>query len=146
METGLLHLHNLLRWVILLLMVVTLVQAFTKNQGVQKTSLFLMISAHIMLLIGLYQVLLGSNWGYFGSATFPEDSSVMKDPVRRFFQVEHPLTMIIAVVFITIARRKAKALQYGKVSLFLILALVLILARVPWPFMEYVGRPWFPGV
>jgi hypothetical protein len=145
METGLLHLHNILRWVILLALLITLFQAFTKNKAVAKSSLILMITAHIMLLIGLYQVLLGSNWGFFGSATFPEDSSVMKDPVRRFFQIEHPLTMIIAVVLITIARRKAKVLQYGKVSLFLILALGLILIRVPWPFMEYVGRPWFPG-
>jgi uncharacterized membrane protein len=58
MATGLLHLHNLLRWIILILLFVAIYQAFTKNKGVQKISLFLLISAHITLLLGLYQYFL----------------------------------------------------------------------------------------
>jgi hypothetical protein len=27
-----------------------------------------------------------------------------------------------------------------------LIAMVLILAAVPWPFRELIGRPWFPGM
>jgi hypothetical protein len=143
MDAGLLHLHNILRWVILLLLLVGLFQAFTKNKSIQKVSLFLMISAHTMLLIGLYQWLAG-RFGIF-TAEIPDGVSRMKDKFWRFYQVEHPIMMIISVVLITIARKKAKGLQYKAVAVLLIIALLLILAGIPWPFREIVGRPYFPG-
>jgi protein-S-isoprenylcysteine O-methyltransferase Ste14 len=101
-----------------------------------------MIAAHTMLLIGLYQILGGRySWG-----KVPEGVSVMKDSFYRFYLVEHPLLMILAVVLITWARTKAKALAYKPVSYALIVALLMILAAMPWPFREIVGRPWFPGM
>jgi hypothetical protein len=54
--------------------------------------------------------------------------------------------MIIAIILITIARRKAKALNHKASGWLLFFALILILAAVPWPFREVVGRPWFPGM
>ena len=54
-----LHLHNVLRWVILILLLVTLYQAFAKKESIRSSSLWLMIAAHTMLLIGLYQVIAG---------------------------------------------------------------------------------------
>ena len=45
-----------------------------------------------------------------------------------------------------LARTKAKALAYKPVSYALIVALLMILAAMPWPFREIVGRPWFPGM
>lgn len=142
METGLLHLHNALRWVLLLLLLLSIVQAFAKKDSLKSTSLFLMIVAHTMLLIGLYQILGGRySWG-----KVPEGVSVMKDSFYRFYLVEHPLLMILAVVLITWARTKAKALAYKPVSYALIVALLMILAAMPWPFREIVGRPWFPGM
>ena len=56
METGMLHLHSLLRWVILLLLLLGLVQAFGKKESIRSTSLWLMIAAHTMLLIGIIPV------------------------------------------------------------------------------------------
>jgi len=144
MDSGLLHLHNLLRWVILILLLVSIFQAYSKKESLAKTSLFLMISAHTMLLIGLYQWLAG-RYGLF-TADLPEGVSMMKDKFYRFFQLEHPLTMIIAVVLITLARGRAKVLNYKKAGQFLLIALILILIRVPWPFLKDVGRPWFPGM
>ncbi len=144
MDTGLLHLHNLLRWVILVLLLVSVFQAYTKKAALAKTSLFLMISAHTMLLIGLYQWLAG-RYGLF-TTQMPEGVSMMKDKFYRFFQMEHPVMMILSVVLITIARKKAKILDYKKASVFLLLALLLILAAMPWPFRDVVGRAWFPGM
>jgi hypothetical protein len=143
MDTGLLHLHNVLRWLILLLLLITLFQAFAKSSSIRSTSLWLMIFSHITLLVGLYQVIAGR----FGILKgLPEGSSLMGDKFFRFFWVEHPLAMIIAITLITIARNKAKALNYKATGWLLFFALILLLAAIPWPFREVVGRPWFPGM
>jgi uncharacterized membrane protein len=143
MDTGLLHLHNFLRWAIILLLIITLYQAFTGNPKIKKTSLWLMISAHIMLLVGLYQVIAGR----FGIMKgLPEGVQLMKDSFYRFYWVEHPLLMIVAIVLITLARGKAKALNYKTAGWLLLVAIVFILVAVPWPFREGIGRPWFPGM
>jgi len=145
MDNGLLYTHNLLRWIILILMLVTLYQAFTKKTGIRSSSLWLMVCAHIMLLTGLYQLI----WGRYGIMKgLPEGVSLMKNTFFRFFWVEHPLMMILAIILITLARGKAKALNYKATGWLLFIALVLILAAVPWPFRAIVGegRHWLPGM
>jgi hypothetical protein len=143
METGLLHLHNILRWVILLLLLITFFQALAKSKAIRGTSLWLMISAHIMFLIGIYQ-LIASRFGI--TKGLPEGVELMKDSFYRFFWVEHPLGMLIAIILITIGRRKAKMLNYKAASWLYVIALIIILASIPWPFREVVGRPWFPDM
>ena len=145
METGMLHLHSILRWIILLLLLICLVQALTKNTGVRKLSLWLLISAHLMLIIGVYQVFFGR---YGINKGLPDGVELMKDKFYRFFWLEHPLMMIIAIVLITVARGNAKRLNYRGTVWLLLVALLLILAAVPWPFREIVGdeRTWFPGM
>jgi hypothetical protein len=98
-----------------------------------------------MLIIGLYQVIAGR---YGIMKGLPPGVSVMKDTFYRFFWVEHPLMMILAIILITIARRKAKALNYKATGWLLFIALLFILAAVPWPFRDIVGqgRTWFPGM
>lgn len=156
METGLLHLHNFLRWVIFVLLLVSIIKAYTGwkgkktfSPGDKKVWLFTMISAHITLLIGLYQV----TFGRFGFITtsLPEGTSVMKDKFYRFFWIEHPVGMILAIVLITLAHGMSKKAvpdqtKYKKAFWYFLIALILILATVPWPFREIVGRPWFPGM
>ena len=62
MYNGLLHLHNALRWIILILLLVSLVQAFSKSPSLRKTSLWLMIAAHLTLVLGVSQWMIG-DWG-----------------------------------------------------------------------------------
>lgn len=143
METGLLHLHNVLRWVILLLLLITLYHAFAKKPAIRKSSLWLLIFAHMMFVVGLYQVIAGR---YGITKGLPEGVELMKNSFFRFFWIEHPLMMLLAIILITIARGKAKLLNYKSTGWLLLIALLLILAAVPWPFREIVGRPWFPGV
>ena len=143
METGLLHLHNILRWVILVLLLVTLILAFSRKPAVSKTSLWLLIFSHIMLVVGLFQLIAGR---YGITKGLPEGVSLMKNSFYRFFWVEHPLLMIMAIILITIARGKAKLLNYKSTGWLLLIALLLLLAAIPWPFREVIGRPWFPGM
>ncbi|MBO9565244.1 MAG: hypothetical protein J7621_20885 [Niastella sp.] len=155
MYTGLLHLHNLLRWVILILLLVALFRHLAgmnnKRQvsaGDKKVDLFLMIAAHITLLVGLYQWFAGP-WG-LKLITANGMGVVMKDSAYRFFAIEHLTGMLIAIVLITIGRGKVKrAVDYTahkKAFWFFLLALIVILASVPWPFREAVARPLFPGM
>ena len=145
METGMLHLHSILRWIILLLLLVCLLQAMSKSPAVRKTSLWLLISAHLMLIVGLYQVIAGR---YGIMKGLPAGVELMKDKFYRFFWIEHPVLMLLAIILITVARGKAKNLNYKSVTWLLIIALLAILVAVPWPFRDIVGngRTWFPGM
>ena len=156
MQTGLLHLHNLLRWIILILLLLSILKSYTGmtskksfEASDKKIWLFTMIAAHITLLLGLYQWLLG-RYGIL-SYVKPDGVSMMKDPYLRFFQMEHPVSMILAILFITLGYGMAKknvddATKYKKAFRYFLLALVLILVAVPWPFRELVARPLFPGM
>ena len=144
MDTGLLHLHNLLRWVILFTLLLSIYKLVAKQDAL-KTSKILLISSHTTLLLGLYQ--------YFtGSVGFQLIKSVgmgaaMKDAATRFWAVEHISSMILAIALITIGHIRYK--KSGKPSstlVFYIIALLLILLAMPWPFKAGVGRPWFPGL
>jgi hypothetical protein len=156
MYNGLLDLHNLLRWVILILLVVAIVKTFKGiserkifSKGDKKIGLFLMIASHITLLIGLYQWVVGP-WGFklIRNAGFGD---VMKNSVYRFWAVEHITGMLIAIVLITIGRGVSKKsipdrTKYKRTFWFYLMALLIILVTVPWPFREGIGRPLVPGV
>lgn len=156
MDTGLLHFHNLLRWIIIVLLITSIAVAFTGWQkkkvfsaGDKRIWLFTLIFSHITLLLGLYQVL----WGRFGmlKTDLPEGVSVMKNRFYRFFWVEHPLFMIIAIILITLGYRMSKkpypdVIKYKRAFWMFLVAMLMILLAVPWPFREVVGRPWFPGM
>ena len=146
-------LHSWLRWILLILLLASIVKSYSGlsskkalTAGDKKTWLFTMISAHTTLLIGLILLFFGT---YGIAKGVPEGISVMKNSTYRFFWVEHPLMMIIAIVFITIARGQAKksipdTVKYKKAFWFFIIALLLIVASIPWPFRTEIGRPLIP--
>ena len=149
-------LHSYLRWILLVLLLASIIKSYSGwnskkalSAGDKKLWLFTMISAHTTLLIGLILILFG-RIGIF-TTTLPEGVHVMKDRYFRFFWVEHPLMMIIGIVLITIGRGQVKksipdTVKYQKAFWFFLLALVVILASIPWPSWGVIGRPLFPGV
>ncbi len=143
METGLLHLHNLLRWVVLIAIVVAIVQLLLKKDSL-KASKVLLISAHSTLVLGLYQYFFGPV-GFFFIKTMGM-AEVMKDKLLRFWAVEHIFTMLIAIILITVGHIKYKKGGAPKTTLILyIIALLLIFAAIPWPFRGEIARPLYPG-
>jgi hypothetical protein len=140
----LLDFHNVLRWVILILLLVALIQSFMKNPGVKKSSLWLMIAAHITLVVGIYQWITGPlGYKLINQNGFGE---VMKNSIYRFWAVEHFTGMLIGIILITIARGKIKASKYKATTWLYLVALLVILLTIPWPFREGIGRPWFPSL
>ncbi len=157
MYTGSLHLHSLLRWVLLGLMLVLIYRSFmgrsgdrTFKAGDRKLVLFTLISAHLQLVIGLYQYLVGP-WGVklLENATMGE---VMKNALSRFYLVEHALGMLIAIVLITVANSASKKAsepqaKWNRLFWLYAIAFVIIMVSIPWPFRAVgAGRAWFPGM
>jgi hypothetical protein len=153
MHTGLLHLHNLLRWVVLVAGVIAVVRAQLALSGqkpyVRAPGFAFVTVLHTQLLLGFVL--------YFGTsglvATFlAAPGASMKDAVLRFFGVEHLVMMLAAVVVATIgsarARRAADDETKNRTSrTFFAVALVLLLAGIPWPFRTGgTGRAWLPGM
>ena len=151
----LLPVHNILRWVIFILLVLAIIIAATRmnsnhpfTKGQKSIGLFLMIAAHINFLIGLFQWFV-SAWGLnlIRSNGF---GAVMKDDAQRFWAVEHLVAMLIAVVLITLANRVSKKsyidrIKHKRIFWFLLAALIIVLFAIPWPFREDIGRPWLRG-
>ena len=154
METGMLHLHSLLRWVILILLIVSIAGAFNGwkkgkvfTAGDRRIWLFTFMAVNIMFVIGLYLLL----WGKYGIlvANLPEGESFMKNSFFRFFWLEHPLLMTVAIALVSIAYGKAKkaipdAQKFKQAFWYFLIALILILISIPWPFREVgLNRGWF---
>lgn len=154
MYQGLLHLHSILRWIILILLVVNIIRHFSIadqpfTAADKKLGLFLMIAAHTTLLLGLYQWFTGP-WGFQNIQNLGM-GVVMKDSVQRFWAVEHITGTVIAIVLITIGRGVAKKnlpniTKHKRSAVLFLIALIVLLAVVPWPFRTGIGRPWFPGM
>jgi hypothetical protein len=153
MYNGLLLLHSFLRWVILVLAIVSIYKSYLGMRGGRvfsasdkKVGLFLMIAAHTTLLVGLYLWFFGP----FGLMNIQNlgFGEVMKNRIARYYAVEHTFGMLIAIVLITIGRGASKknipdVAKFKRTFWFILVALIIILATVPWPFREGIGRPWF---
>ena len=146
----LLVLHNLIRWLILIFAFWTVIAAIsglaTKREykiSDGRSNFFFMLGMDIQLLIGL---ILYFTSGWFESLKHMGES--MKDPMLRFFTIEHSLLMIIAWILVHAGRTSVKKAltaqaKFKKTLLFFGIALLLILIAIPWPFREMIARPWF---
>ena len=134
MYTGLFHTHSLLRYFILIALIAVIVKAILGLVNKQsygkwdnKLGLYLFIFTHMQLLIGLIL--------YFVSPFVKFGPDTMSDKTTRYWTMEHIVMMLIAVVFITLARTTSKrmATDEGKHKRMLIfngIALVIIVATI----------------
>ena len=96
-----------------------------------RVSLFTLIVSHIQLLIG---IVLWFAADYFSEMSMGE---IMKNSLMRSNVVEHPIAMILAVVFITMGYSKHKKQltstgKLKKIAVFYSIALLLVCAKIPW--------------
>ena len=137
------NLHSYLAYLVLLVLILAILNAFIgKIKGKDfeskdlRLSLYGLILSHIQLLIGLIL--------YFVSPWFNQWSNlgvggVMKAAQARLYLVEHPLTNIIAIIFITIGwslhkRQSDPGKKFLRITLFYGFGLLLLLSRIPWEF------------
>ena len=136
------HLHSGLRWVVLILLIWAIANAFSAKHFEKKhkmVNLFAMVTLHIQLVIGLIQ--------YFTSAKVQFSPDWMKEPLLRFYGMEHLAGMLLAIILITIGYSKAKrkendADKFKVIRLFYSIGLIIILLSIPWPFRANLGGGW----
>lgn len=134
MYNGLLVAHSYLRYVVLVLLVIVIITSlmglankkpFSATDN--KLSLYLFISTHLQLLLGLIL--------FFVSPVVQFSGAAMKDASTRYWLVEHNTAMIIAVVFITLARTTSKKMtdagaKHKRMFIFNLIALVIIVLTI----------------
>ena len=142
MYEGLLHFHSGLRWIVLILIIINVINALGGFSGKKvwsekdkKLSLFALISTHLQTILGLVL--------YFMSPKVQFSSNTMGNSMLRFFTMEHLVMMFIAVVLVTIGNRMSKAGNVKRVFWYYFIALVIIIAAIPWPFRAALGGSWF---
>jgi len=141
MYTGFLHLHDTLRWLVLLSLVITLVKyvaGWLGSKRWQKTDNLLGIVftslMDLQLLTGLVLYFFLSPITKLAMSDF---GGAMKNADLRFYAVEHFAMMLIAVVLVHIGRAKSKkaktdSAKFKTATIFFLIALVVILAAIPW--------------
>jgi hypothetical protein len=150
-HTALLVGHSLLRWPLLAWMMMCLSQAVGLRQDLvpvpsrqRKSLLVLLILFDVQVLLGLGLLaaspLVQAAWGQMGVA--------MKDPVQRFWALEHSLMMVVAAGLMHVGYSKAKRAEFAAIAakatlLWQGLSLLLVLAAFPWP-ARAVGRALLP--
>ncbi len=152
MYIGLSHTHSLIRWILLILLIVTVFRSYNGwkskrnyTSSDKKLTLFTLIFAHIQLLIGLVLYMVSP----VVHSALSDMGAAMKDKMLRFWAVEHISVMIIAILIITIGHAMAKRAtidtdKFKKTFIWFFTALLLILITIPWPFTQHgVGRGWF---
>ncbi len=150
MYSGINHLHSAMRYVVVLLLVITFIKMLngwlgkkTYTAADNKLSLVTMIMCHLQLLIGLIMYPLSP----IVEVAFSDVGSAMQDPQVRFFFMEHALMMIVALALITIGRSTAKKQttdvgKFKRTAIFYGLGLLIIFVMIPWPFLKDFGT-WF---
>lgn len=147
MHAALLHTHNLLRWVVLILGVLTLIKAAQGLSGdrayatTRRFTAMFMGSLHLQLLLGLLL--------YMNSpavkAAMRDMEATMADSALRFIVAEHPVLMVVAAIVMTVGAIIAKnaandAAKHRKALIFAGITMAIVLYGIPW------GRALFPGM
>lgn len=142
MTEGLLHVHSFWAYVVLGLLLIAVVNALIgmikkRTFGTRdlRISLFTLIVAHLQLLLGIIMFFVSDKVLWFNSEV--DTSSIMENSTSRLYNMEHPLTMIIAIILITIgfSRHKKKnksSAKFKTIFIFYLLGLILALSRIPW--------------
>lgn len=142
MSNILVHAHSGLRWIVLILLLTAIAKAFAGKksgkeyvEGDRQLSLFTMIFFHIQYLLGLVLI-------------FVSERMASSEYLFKKILMEHLSLMTIAFILITIGYSKAKKAtsskaKFAKIATFYTIALILVIAAIPWPFRTDLGGSWF---
>jgi Na+-translocating ferredoxin:NAD+ oxidoreductase RnfA subunit len=134
MYQGIFYLHSIVRYFILIMLIVVIVQSLLglvnkKPYGSldNRLGLFLFILTHTQLLLGIIL--------FFISPAVQFSSAAMKEASTRYWLVEHNTAMIIAIVLISVARISSKKLandadKHRRMFILNTIALAIILVTI----------------
>jgi len=129
METGIKHLHHFFPFIFYIVLIIAIIKSFLgkivnpKKDGLLTATLAL---AHIQLILGIILLI-----------PFLQAGIQMGNADNRFVTVEHPLTMLIGVILITVGKVKANKIEdvakaNKTIFSYFCVALVVFALRTPW--------------
>ena len=144
-----LFLHSWIRWGVIIAGVLAVATLFSPKpqsgeSSADRWGFFFITALDLQFLLGiLLYLFISPNT----TAMFSDFGAAMRDPVARFWAVEHLVTMLLAVVVAHVGRvlaRKATspASRRRRQLICFTIALIAILGATPWPGMR-AGRPLF---
>lgn len=151
MDNILINAHSILRWAVLLFGLYAITksargllknQEYTQNHKMAST--LYVASMHLQVVLGL---LLYVSRGWISK--FSDMGNAMGDSAIRFWSVEHIFGMLVAAVLIQMGSTKSKKAadtrKKHKIAFtYFTIAMVIILATIPWPFRGEVARALWP--
>ncbi len=147
MDSLLLLFHSTIRYFFILFLIIVVVRSlvgwmnkkeFTKLDD--KYSLWLFMLTHTQLLIGIIL--------FFVSKAVIFDGASMKNPVSRYWLVEHSTMMLVAIVLISIARISIKKIadsvaKHRRLFILNTIAMVIILGAISMSGRGFFNLPAF---
>lgn len=142
MYSFLLPIHSTLRWIVLLMILLSLYIAYSGikqklpfTRAANKIRHWTATVVHIQFMIGIII--------YF-------QSPVVKymNNQQTFFKYVHIIFMLLATILVTVGSAKAKRMEtsiskYKTMFTWFVIALIVILLAIPWPFSPLAHRPFF---
>lgn len=148
-----LFLHSLLRWLVLIAGLACVARAFAGWLGAKgwrplddRLGLLFTAGMDVQLLIGIVLYLFLSP---LTAAALRDFGGAMSNAGLRYFAVEHVALMLLALILAHLGRARSRraredAARHRAAAIFYLLAVLAILAAIPWPFLTVgSGRPWF---
>ena len=149
MYGSLLMIHSWLRWLVLLSLAYLIYRSvsalhskkpFTKLDNTLRHSTATI--AHVQLAVGFALYFTSPVTKYF-MANFRE---AMQYADTAFFGMVHITLMTVAVVLVTLGsslakRRQGDKYKFRTMAIYFIMALLVILIAIPWPFSPLANRP-----
>jgi len=146
MDQGFLHLHNVTRWIVLLLLAWSLVRAarayIRRDRDIApKFLLPLVIALDFQLLIGIAVYLTSP----MVRAFLENPGWAMGNQPIRYVGVEHPSLMLMSIILahvthVRIKRATDEDTRRRRALYGLVIVTILVAVAVPW------SRPLFPGL
>jgi NADH:ubiquinone oxidoreductase subunit 2 (subunit N) len=130
------YIHSYWAYIVVIVLILAVINAFIglfKNKEFLSTDfrlgLFTLIVSHIQFLIGVIL--------YISQSRYSNMGEVMKIKEARLLALEHPVMMILAIVFITIGwskhkKKKADKAKFKTFAIFYGIALLFVLSKIPW--------------
>jgi len=149
MYPTILALHNIVRWLALILGILAVVRSLIAwrqrqawNVADRRWGVFFSSAMDLQLLLGL---LLYFFFSPLTRSALQDFGAAMGNPGLRFFALEHALYMVLAVVFahlggVFVRRTGDEMIRHRTATLWYGLAVLLLLLGMPW------NRPFFPGL
>ena len=149
MYSIILAIHNIVRWVVIILGIFALVRAYIGFLGNRdwteidrRIGVFFSVAVDTQLLIGLILYLFLSD---ITKIIFSDFSAAMSNDGIRFFALEHAFYMILAVVFVHLGsllprRVEESRAKFARAAIWFTLTFLVVILGMPW------FRPLFPGI